>query len=195
MKRPQCVEVRYQSLQFMDVNNGIEHSYIFFLEKVIEGVKALLTDKNIDVARGSALCLYALKVKTPEAEKIMRDTLEDANAFNRWTAAQTLALYADSDSRVVQEIVSQMMDNNEDADPIKNEQVGKFSRMNGDKDFHPAEGSPFTVSTTNTCFLHPGHISTRETIWRLSLSGPLARRRKTKLNIMARSSQSLRDYA
>ena len=125
----------------------------------------------------------------------MRDTLEDANAFNRWTAAQTLALYADSDSRVVQEIVSQIMDNNEDADPIKNEQVGKFSRMNGDKDFHPAEGLPFTVSTTNTYFLHSGHISTRETIWRLSLSGPLTRRGEAELYIVARSGQGLRDHA
>ena len=86
-------------------------------------MKALLEDRNVDVARGSALCLYALKTPNAKAERILRETLEDANAFNRWTAAQTLALYADADSRVIQEIVSQMMDNNEDADPIKNEQV------------------------------------------------------------------------
>ena len=77
----------------------------------------------MDVTRGAALCLFALRAATEKASLILRETLEDANAFNRWTAAQTLALDADADSRVVQEIVSQMMDNNEDADPIKNEQV------------------------------------------------------------------------
>lgn len=76
------------------------------------------------MTRAAALCLYALKSPSTEAETILFGTLEDANAFNRWTAAQTLALFADVDSRVIQEIVSQMMDNNEDDDPIKNEQVG-----------------------------------------------------------------------
>ena len=94
--------------------------------QVVEGVQGLLKDKNSDVARASALCLYALKMPSPDAERILRETLEDANAFNRWTAAQTLALYADADSPVVQEIVAQMMDNNESADPIKTEQVGSI---------------------------------------------------------------------
>ena len=97
---------------------------------MIEGIRTLLKDKNADVARASALCLYALKSPSPESEQILFATLEDANSFNRWTAAQTLALFADVDSRVIHEIVCQMMDNNEDDDPIKNEQVGCLARAN-----------------------------------------------------------------
>ena len=147
----------------------------------------------MDVARASALCLYALKAHSSEAERILFETLEDANAFNRWTAAQTLAFFADVDSRVIQEIVSQMMDNNEDDDPIKNEQVGPMWLLH---DYSPA---PFKFSAYVIVnlfhFIILGYFTVGETFWGLALLGSLTDRRKAELDVVARPRQSLRRHA
>ena len=57
----------------------------------------------------------------PQAEALLRGTLNDRKSVDRWTAAQCLAYYGECDSEVVGELIAQLMTTQ---DPIRTDQAG-----------------------------------------------------------------------